>query len=125
MRKAKRIVIILMAIMLAGLLAACDTVEMKKENIPEVTSAMNEVGEQVIDGVLSDFFNGSSSDIKFKMEYIAKNGGFYLYRCEVTDVLYIRFDTDGGLTVMVDPDTGLPLTYTRYLELGSKEETRE
>lgn len=41
------------------------------------------------------------------------------YRDIRTDVMYIFFSrySKGGPTVMYDPETGLPLTYTRYKEL--------
>lgn len=46
------------------------------------------------------------------------------YRDIKTDVMYIYFNGRaggsggaGGPTVMYDPDTGLPLTYSRYKEL--------
>ena len=49
------------------------------------------------------------------------------YRDKVTDILYMRVyyisgyagsgAGAGGLTVMLDPDSGKPLTYTRYMEM--------
>lgn len=44
---------------------------------------------------------------------------FYYYRDIVTDVMYVCFEDyrKGGITEMHDPETGLPLTYTRYLAL--------
>ena len=51
------------------------------------------------------------------------DGYFVYYRDTVTDVLYIRYREKsgyagmGGLIVMLDPETGLPLTYARYCEL--------
>ena len=44
---------------------------------------------------------------------------FTYYRDTITDVMYLRYHTinAGGLTVMLDPETGLPLTYTRFVEL--------
>ena len=47
------------------------------------------------------------------------------YRDVVTDVLYMSSYhvgssvSVGGLTVMLDPDSGKPLTYARYVELYS------
>lgn len=40
----------------------------------------------------------------------------YYYRDVATDVIYIG-TYKGGLVAMQDPETGLPLTYTRYVEL--------
>lgn len=51
--------------------------------------------------------------------------GDYLiaYRETVTDVLYLRYAAGykGGLTIMLNPTTGLPLTYTDYLALSAEE----
>lgn len=46
--------------------------------------------------------------------------GFYYYRDSVTDVMYLWKvgGYKGGLTTMLDPETGLPLTYARYMELS-------
>lgn len=51
------------------------------------------------------------------------------YRDKVTDILYMRFyyisgyagsgAEAEGLTVMLEPDSGKPLTYTRYMEMYS------
>lgn len=54
-------------------------------------------------------------------------GRITYYRDKVSDVLYIKvfclshtgYAGAGGLTVMLDPDTGKPLTYTRYMEMYS------
>lgn len=56
---------------------------------------------------------------KYAMELVERfTNGFYIFREPVTDVLYMRYSLDnaGGITVMLDPETGLPLTYTKYLE---------
>ena len=44
---------------------------------------------------------------------------FYYFRDITTDVLYLHCSGNraGGLVAMLDPETGLPLTYTRYMEL--------
>lgn len=55
------------------------------------------------------------------------SGRVSYYRDKVTDVLYMDvfcrsatgYAGAGGLTVMLDPDTGKPLTYTRYMEMYS------
>ena len=64
---------------------------------------------------------------EFEMEKVGESsdGNFSYWRDMATDVLYIRFRDSsgyaghGGLTIMLDPSTGLPLTYTRYMELYS------
>lgn len=50
------------------------------------------------------------------LECISTSKHIYYYRDIVTDVMYVRCYSS-GLTEMSDPETGLPLTYTRYLEL--------
>ena len=71
----------------------------------------------------------SSSSLVFGMELISSDSDFDLYRESFSDVLYILYSRKsgyagmGGLTVMLDPLTGLPLTYSNYLDLyqNSKE----
>lgn len=48
-----------------------------------------------------------------------KQDTFTYYREVTTDVMYICYEEyrKGSLTVMIDPETGLPLTYSRYMEL--------
>ena len=55
---------------------------------------------------------------------VSKQDTFTYYRETTTDVMYICYEEyrKGSLTVMMDPETGLPLTYSRYLELTQKEE---
>lgn len=61
----------------------------------------------------------------FEMEQVGESsdGNIDFYRDITTDVLYVRYSQKvgyaglGGLTIMLDPETGLPLTYTRYMEL--------
>ena len=46
-----------------------------------------------------------------------------ILRCIVTDVLYVRASGAGtgtGLTVMLHPEGGRPLTYTEYLEMAER-----
>ena len=77
----------------------------------------------------------SESSIEFpgEMEYLGQSDGytetftkntdtFYYYRDTVTDIMYVTFEEyyKGGLSEMHDPETGLPLTYTRYLELAEQ-----
>lgn len=53
-------------------------------------------------------------------EIIGSAGSYVIARDCISDVLYLwaKAGYAGGLTVMLDPDTGFPLTYTRYLELA-------
>lgn len=66
--------------------------------------------------------NEENIDFPFQMELLYESGfsgGFCVYRNSVTDVLYLwKWSGDkGGLTEMSDPETGLPLTYERYMDL--------
>lgn len=55
----------------------------------------------------------------FYMERVGYDSGFEFYRDPVTDVLYLCRSgyNETGLTTMQDPETGLPLTYSRYMEI--------
>ena len=49
------------------------------------------------------------------------------YRDTTTDIMYVCFTgyRKAGLTEMHDPETGLPLTYTRYMEIYNSLEVKE
>lgn len=69
--------------------------------------------------------NEENNDFSFQMEPLYVSGisdVFTVYRNTVTDVLYLWISDTyrGGLTEMSDPETGLPLTYARYMELYAK-----
>ena len=52
-------------------------------------------------------------------EMLSKDQSFFTYyRDKVTDVVFVCYDEygSGGLIEMHDPNTGLPLTYEKYLE---------
>lgn len=53
------------------------------------------------------------------LEYLGSSRDIDYYRDTVTDVMYLVYKSikAAGMTEMSDPETGLPLTYTRYLEL--------
>ena len=62
----------------------------------------------------------NSAEIEIPFEHIACKG-FYnsdVYKEVYTDVLYLTSGSGSSvsLTVMLDPATGLPLTYTNYVE---------
>ena len=61
-------------------------------------------------------YDNNVSDEPFEMVAVGRSreGNIYYYRDLVTDVLYVSHN---GLTPMLDPETGLPLTYTKYMEL--------
>lgn len=65
---------------------------------------------------------GSSGTEPFALEHVGTSGLFDYYRDTITDVLYLSATASSrypskALTVMLDPESGLPLTYTRYKEL--------
>lgn len=61
------------------------------------------------------------------LEYLGRSQDCHYYRDVVTDVMYLYYNTlkAGGITEMSDPETGLPLTYTRYLELQNNGENNK
>lgn len=52
------------------------------------------------------------------MENVLDSGAYTYVRDIATDVIYIKYKGGyaGGLTVMLDPVTDLPLTYERFAE---------
>lgn len=82
---------------------------------------------------------GSASDadntVVPGLEYLgysrnAGSGGqFFYYRDTLTDVIYVLYREKagyagmGGLTVMLDPETGLPLTVARWAEFYNQKNT--
>lgn len=111
----KRIITLLIAaIMITGLCACNIKVDMsqqpKQTPVPETEKVMSR--EEI-----SELFN---------IEHIAYGGSqLSYYRDVVTDVLFLRYEDasgyagQGGLTWIPDPETGLPMTYTRYVELAT------
>lgn len=82
------------------------------------------------DSVSSEYYTVSSesySDLlndsiqPFDMENVgsSNDGKFVFFRDPISDVLYIwrKSGYSGGLTVMLDPESGLPLTYSRYISI--------
>lgn len=62
-----------------------------------------------------------TENVVFELEQICTSKDYIieLYRDTTTNIIYLR-DSDihsGGYTVMPDPETGLPLTYDRFLEI--------
>ncbi|MEE1503871.1 MAG: hypothetical protein UGF89_06480 [Acutalibacteraceae bacterium] len=62
------------------------------------------------------------------MERVGIAGGFTYYRDASTDVMYLwkqEWDTGGagyaGLTIMMNPETGLPLTYADWVNFEEGE----
>lgn len=60
----------------------------------------------------------------FNMELIARDSSMHLYRDKLTDALFITYTYKagyggmGGLTQVLRPDNGLPMTYEYYLDLA-------
>jgi hypothetical protein len=56
-------------------------------------------------------------DVKFELLNTWYSNGtpcFAFYREPVTDVMYVEKRQSGGMTAMLHPETGKPLTYTEY-----------
>lgn len=80
--------------------------------------------ENAIENSDSSEIVAASSEVYFKMELVGTDGAFKYYRDAVTDQMFVQYNTGhsmycyaSGLTPMEEPETGLPLTYTRYTEL--------
>lgn len=77
----------------------------------------------------------SNDEVAVGMEYLGSCRGshsygmFYYYRDALTDVVYVQYREKtgyagvGGLTVMLDPETGLPLTVARWEEFYNQKNT--
>ena len=80
------------------------------------------------DSSMDTSLSSPSSVLPFEMELVGESseGYFKYYRDTTTDVLYIKqaqkigYAGIGGLTVMLDPETGLPMLYDKYIELYEK-----
>lgn len=74
-----------------------------------------------------DLDGESFLEVVFSQPTSDGRGRITYYRDRVTDVLYMNvfcksatgYAGAGGLTAMLDPDTGKPLTYARYMEMFS------
>ena len=73
-----------------------------------------------------------SSSTSFELEKVGRcvinsYDSIDYYRDTTTDVMYMCFmgRRKAGLTEMHDPETGLPLTYTRYMEIYNNLELKE
>lgn len=60
------------------------------------------------------------------LEYLGRSRSVDYYRDTVSDVMYLIYigPKAAGMTQMSDPETGLPLTYTRYLELQNQSQNK-
>lgn len=103
-----------LALFLAVAMCACS---FPNQTTPETTTAT--VPTEPAVSQEEEFFVG--------MEYLGMSDcrycNFFYYRDTVTDVVYLwgrakaGYAGMGGLTVMLDPETGLPLTFDRWEEL--------
>lgn len=110
----KKVLIILFALLICASLVACGN------DIPVSQTYDTDYKE-----TQEQKESKAATDEPFEMELVGRSsdGSFDYYRDIVTDVLYVRYREKimdagmGGLTMMSDPETGLPLTYTRYMEI--------
>lgn len=79
------------------------------------------LANQFIDHYVQEAQEKEKNSLLFDMEEVGTDGGFHVFRDTTTDVMYLwaKAGYAGGLTVMLDPETGLPLTYSRFLELSN------
>jgi len=103
--------ILLAASLVITLLMAFAAVIKTEENEDKIIASINGGMEAV----------GSYEGIK---QSAREKDRFTYYRETTTDVMYICYEEyrKGSLTVMMDPETGLPQTYSRYMELTEKDE---
>lgn len=87
-------------------------------------------------GCVSDSINDTHNDCntvrisEFQVEVVGKSffdgRAYLLYRDVVTDILFIAPSEAGStMTVMPNPETGLPMTYTQYKALCDQSQTTE
>lgn len=87
-------------------------------------------------GCVSDSINDSDNDSnavqisEFQVEVVGKSsfGGrvYLLYRDVITDVIFISpSEVGSAMTVIPNPETGLPMTYTQYKALCDQSQTTE
>ena len=80
--------------------------------------------------LLSSCSNSNEADpaenVMFKLEEVwsNKNDSIGIYRDVTTNIVYLRDNVAqrGGYTVIPNPETGLPLTYDRFLEIYTVKE---
>ena len=110
---------LILSIILTTCLTGCDIaadIKQVNESLDEIatnTSAKENTPESTLPELLPLTFE----EIKTFTPSIS------VYRDVITDVMYIRYRDSGGyagmggLTVMLEPETGKPLTLTRYMEI--------
>ena len=99
MKKIRKITAIIMLIAVLCVFASCEEMVSSQNSEPSIEA---------------------QAEAAARMQHIASGGSFFAYyRDTITDVIYLLSDVGdaGGLTVMLDPETGLPLTYARFVEL--------
>ena len=86
-------------------------------------------------GMTASATAASDNEVAVGMEYLGScrgsygNSMFYYYRDALTDVVYVQYREKasyagmGCLTVMLDPETGLPLTVARWEEFYNQKNT--
>lgn len=118
----KRILILLACLMLSIVSAGCSN-EQAEAKIEAMKKTANEIEEkkQELDRI--------QEVTPFEMKVIQSNSHYTLLENSVTHVLFIKYaetwgySGGGGIVEMSDPETGLPLTYDRYMELSQAEST--
>lgn len=107
----KTIAILLTVILCAGVLYGCGNSTVQKNSSSSALA--------------SEEIKTSDVSAPFDLEYVGVDydDDFYYYRDTTTDVLFLvserrsTYALGAGITTIPDPETGLPMTYTRYMEI--------
>ena len=126
----RRIIPALTAVFSAFLLCSCTASPSASSFLPESISLPEFHLPFSISDITIESKSDSESDSKtdseetavedvFEVEYVGVSSqyNFHFYRETTTDLIFVRTG-QAGLTVLPDPETGLPLTYTEYLKMG-------
>lgn len=113
----KRTIVFFLMAAISLTMVACSSSGDLDSYIPSSYSTKTE--EPVQPTELDRFQNDFEILFRFNPSYWINGYTVYYARDPVTDVMYM-WAVDTGITVMLDPDTGLPLTYNHYLELSKE-----
>ena len=106
---------LILTIILTTCLTGCDVaadINQINEDVKEIANNSN-VSETTPESTLPEFLPFTFEEI------LTFNQDISIYRDVITDVIYVRYRgfREGDLTVMLEPETGKPLTLTKYMEI--------
>lgn len=105
-QRINSIVVTFLLVVLLGVIAFCGFMRLVSETRENMSSKFERNDS---DSAAGEHF--------MQMQSVGFSGSGTYLRDEVTDVMYYY---SNGICEMHDPETGLPLTYTRYQELSEK-----